>query len=218
MAVGLVHAYKRWNIPFQIQEDVDFDRSLGSLPASPGEQRHAQVDHGCIQRKQVAVQVQLGGLIGIESSRSAHQHRGNLGKNLLVAMLVRIGEIAPLHLSANPRMIKYAASRSQAGLDIPQAFSVRQLSEDHRHKMIVRGKSRRVAQHRIQAGATRKLFARESTKNLSQYRFATIHAPIWRDSSSKTQIDHMPSASLPLALKSVTKVQYVVSQTAVGCR
>ena len=90
----------------------------------------------CIQRIDGIFQINAEGVIRIKTPRFHNKSVGKIAINPPVALLVRVGEIAPRDVPANAKMIKFGFLRAQTDLDVAQTFAERQLCERHAQKLI----------------------------------------------------------------------------------
>lgn len=90
-------------------------------------------------------------------------------------MLVRVRQIRAGHATTDAHPVGERRACSQAGFDPAQALAIRQLTEDHRGKMIVGAQRSRRPGHRKSGRRTRQLVGIQSGKNLSEDRRREVH-------------------------------------------
>ena len=168
---------------------------LGRLVASPGEQRHAQIDNGGVQGIDRVRQVQSQILVAIEPARFLDQDCGEIGIDPPIAAFVGIGQGAARDRTPNAQMIETPVLRTQAGDDVAQTLAEGQLRKRHAQKLI----PARETPHPVVAAVTLHTFAKLVTRKmihqLREQRLSQVHGD--RNSNRSPPFAHL-SFDLPL--------------------
>jgi hypothetical protein len=180
------------------QHRVALHRRLRSLPAHPRKNRQAQLDQAGVDGEQLPIQVQFGRRVPIKTLGPAHQHHGDLGKELRRTVFVGLGQVATLDRPANARVIQQARPRSQTRLDVSKALAISQLRKNHRCEVIVGRQGWRLPHRRVTSRATVKLLGIQTGENLGQYRFAEVDRQNSAFARSRNQIEDTSFLSLPI--------------------
>lgn len=133
-AVGDQH--KRWDCASEIEQSMDFDRSLRFPEVGPWEQRQTQADGGGIERVDSPVQIQSEIVVGIQAAGDSDQRLGKLGIDAPIPSLVRIGKVGASDVATQTHVVKLGRLRLKASGDIPQALPKSQLRESHAQKLV----------------------------------------------------------------------------------
>src|SRR5215468_2420821 len=131
--------YYGGEVATQCQQSVEFDRGFVSAKLRPRKQRQAQIDGGRVQSIGGFLEVDAEGFVGIEDAGLLNENLSEVGEDPPVAFFVRIGQSASRSGLANATVIEFGTQCAEAGFDIPQAFSVGQLSESQNQELLVSG-------------------------------------------------------------------------------
>src|SRR3990172_10213189 len=132
---------KRGNRSSQIEQRVQHDRAFSFAKPGPREQGQTQIDGGRVERIGGLVQVGEERVVDIQLLGQLNQHVGKVGKETPIPMLVGIRQRASGDGPSNAHVIELGGLGSQTGLDVSQAFPVRQLGKSHAEKLIERGEA-----------------------------------------------------------------------------
>ena len=180
------------NIAPQIEQRMEFDRTLVFAKARPWKERQAQIDSGRIERIDRMRQFQAEAVLGVELARGLDQAEGEVLIDALkdsdplwaeahaesyapVAVLVGIRQRALGDAAANAQMVELGGMRAQTGLDIAQAFPVGQLCKGHAQKLVeVRESERRIAP-RVLGYAAPEGVQRQVIHQLGKHQLSRMH-------------------------------------------
>jgi len=164
------------NIAAQIQKCMKLDRSFAFPEFRPGEKRQAKIDSGRIQGVHCLIQLDAEGISGVKLSSFYYEYLGEIGVNPPIPILIGMGESVAGNLSPNAQVIQLGLSCPKAGLNIPQAFSVGELSEGHAKELIPAGKAYDIAMAVVSIDAFSKLVCGDKIHQLGKDGFPGIHA------------------------------------------
>lgn len=163
------------NIAPQIEQRMEFDRTLAFAKARPWKERQAQIDSGRIERIDRMRQFQAEAVLGVELARGLDQAEGEVLIDAPVAVLVGIRQRALGDAAANAQMVELGGMRAQTGLDIAQAFPVGQLCKGHAQKLVeVRESERRIAP-RVLGYAAPEGVQRQVIHQLGKHQLSRMH-------------------------------------------
>ena len=120
----------------QVEERVQLDRGLRPAEVRPGKDRETEVDDAGIEGIDGFLKHQAEVVVETEPPGLHDQHLGEVGIDAPVADLVCIGQGVAGHLAADTHVIKLLPGSAKAGLDVTQAFAVRQLGEGHAAELV----------------------------------------------------------------------------------
>ena len=115
---------------------MQLDRRFGGSESGPREEAQAEVDRGRVQGVGRLFEIYGQHVFRVECAGTPNQDVREVGEDPPVATLIGVRDRAPGNLGAEPRMVKLGAKGTQTDLDVAEAFSVRQLGESHRKKLI----------------------------------------------------------------------------------
>ena len=163
----------------QIQLRVDLDRRLGLSETSPREQRQAQIDgrriDGKHDRRFEPLDVER--LPDVEFARAPDKQQRKILVDAPVPRSVGLGKRAARNRSAKAQVIKLSLARSQAVLQVAQAFSKCQLAERHAEELIPAGESSHLGRIDITSHTTLELLWMNPFDDLREYGFSEVHRP-----------------------------------------
>jgi hypothetical protein len=97
----------------------------------PGEERQTEVDGGRIQCIDGVIQVYSERVVDTESPCSCDEHLREILVHTPIPGLVGVGQRIPGYLPPYPHVVKLRFGCTETCLDVPQAFSVGELSKGH---------------------------------------------------------------------------------------
>ncbi len=122
--VDLVHLamcndHNSWDAAAQVEQGVEFYRSLLLAKLGPGKKRQAQIDGGGIERVNRLGQLHAeAAVVGVERSRAGNQHLREVGVDAPIAHRVRMSQGVARDLTANAEMIELGLLRAQTSFDV----------------------------------------------------------------------------------------------------
>ena len=182
LAVG--NADKRWDIAVKIKESVHLHGSLVLPESGPREQRQAQIDGRGIERVQALRQIDTDRIADVKRSCDPDQNLSEVGVDAPVMRFVGIAQSRPRHLAAQAHVVQLASQATEAGFDIAQTFTIRQLRERHRRQLVPTGKPSEATVAAIPRHALLKFFARQVINQLRKNGASDIHPPLFRFAQS----------------------------------
>ena len=126
---GVRDVDERGDAAAQVQQRVQLDAGLRGSEQRPGEDGHAQVDGGRVQRVHGVVALQPQVLSGVQGAGPRDQPLRELGVDAPVPALVGVREGGAPHRRADAHVVQLGRLRRQAGLDVAQALPAGQLRE-----------------------------------------------------------------------------------------
>jgi len=129
------------NAPPEIEKRVELDRPFVFSEFRPGKESQTEVDGGRIQRIDGVSQVYSEGVVDIELPSSCDEDLREIFVHMPIPDLIGVGQRIPGHLPTYPHVVKLRFGRPKTGLDIPEAFSVRQLGKGHGKVLVPAGKA-----------------------------------------------------------------------------
>jgi len=173
LAVG--DADKCGDVAVQVQQRVHLDGGFVLAESRPGEQRKAEVDGSRVQSVQTLIEIYADRVGGMQWTRNANQHLGEVGVNAPVMRVVGVGQGGPRHATAEAHMVQLAAHRPQARLDIAKTLAVSQLSEGHCQILVATREASVVRITPVAGDTLLKLVGRQMLHELGENSLAKIH-------------------------------------------
>jgi hypothetical protein len=131
--LSLAEEGKLGQVSIVVEDQMEFDRPLGSSEMRPVKHAHTQIDGGGIKANQFILEPEL-----LSSSSLQAATFQEFEKDLLIefpgTMLVGIGQSGTIG-SGDGQMFELALTASQAPGNLPQGMSSAQLTEEHSHKL-----------------------------------------------------------------------------------
>jgi hypothetical protein len=128
-----------WKVPVMVQEQVQFDRSLGPSEMGPVEDAQTQIDGGRIEANEFVLEPEF-----FLSRKLASTSVEQLTKQMLIklpgTMLIRIGQGGAAG-SGDTEVLQFSLTTSQAPGNLPEGMGPAQLTEKHGHKLAPAGES-----------------------------------------------------------------------------
>lgn len=164
------------NIAAQAEQHIELHGCQMFFPASPGEQRHAQLDDGSVECEQIRLQSKLRHGVHIQPLGSPHENVGYLGEDPPIPMVVGISQVRSGDPSAKSHAVRDGWSRAQTSLDSTQALPVCELRKNHRRKVVVNRHRARRSWHRKSSSNAGKFRAVQPCYDLRKDRVTGVHA------------------------------------------
>ena len=133
-SIGNMNKFR--DVSMEIEQGVKFHGSLCSSEVCPREERKTQIDGCRVESVNCGIEIESQIFVGIKSSGFLNKDLCNVRKNPPVASLVGFGERTLRYPTVNADMIELGLQTSETGLDIPQTFSISQLSKYQTQQMI----------------------------------------------------------------------------------
>src|SRR6266705_1430493 len=150
--------------------------------------------------------------------------KGEIGEDAPVVSFIGVRQGRASNPTTESHVVKFAAHRSQARLDVAQTLAVRELSESHRQILIPAGQTSVVLIAVIAGHTLLELDVGEMSDQLRENGSAGIHPPLFRRcgvqpfSSSRlfsVQIVFVPNASYSMDDKGLVRFRKVLYRTPV---
>jgi len=129
---------KGGQIPVMIQEQMQFDGSLGPSEVGPVKDRQTEVNGRRIETDQFVLKTEFLFLRNLTSTAVQEFEKEELIK-LPGAVFIRIGQ-SRVAGSVDPQMFQLPFTTSQPSGDLPERMGTTQLAEEHGHKLSPAGK------------------------------------------------------------------------------
>ena len=151
---------------------METDGPLCLPEACPGKDGQAQVDRRGIQGVNRVLEFYSQRFLVVELPGDADQMMGKIGVDAPVPHLVRLCQSAAGNLAADAHVIELVVLRPEAGFDVPQALSIRQLCESHYAELIHAGEIFYAEVALVPLHATLKGFQRHEVHDLGKHKRA----------------------------------------------
>jgi len=125
----------------QIEQGMEFDCCFRLAEMCPWEKRQAQVDGGGVKCIDRLFQLQAEVVLGIKPSSLRDKHLSKISIDTPVPFLIGFGQGTSSDTSSNTHVVTSGRDGTQAGFDIPQAFTIGQLSKGHAEILVPAGES-----------------------------------------------------------------------------
>lgn len=127
--------YRR-NIAAQVQQRVQFHRSLALAKLGPGKERQTQIDRCRIQRVDSILEFDAKAVVDIQMAGDGDQSLREVCVDAPVAHLIRIRQSVARDATANAHVIELRASRAQTRFDVAETLAIGQLRKRHAQELI----------------------------------------------------------------------------------
>ncbi len=132
---------KGGHIAAKIDERVEFDGGFVASKLRPWKKGQTKADGGRVERVDHGVQIDADRLIDVQAARLGHEDLGKTLKDACIAGFIGVAKRGSTNVSSDAQMVKIGGLCGETGFDITETFAERQLSEDHREKVVIAGKS-----------------------------------------------------------------------------
>jgi hypothetical protein len=166
---------ERRDIATQVQQRVQLDGRLGRAKRRPRKYRQAQVDGAGIQSIDRVFQIDAKRFCGIKTAGDGNERLGKVGVDAPVAHRVRIGQGVAGDIAADAHMIELSRLRSQARLDVAQAFAIGKLCKRHTEILIETRKRFDFVFASVPRYATTKRCPWQMFHDLREHQLAYVH-------------------------------------------
>ena len=168
---------KGWEVALQGQQGVQFYRRLALAELRPGEQGKTQIDRGRVQGIGGVGQIRAERFPCVEFDCLCNQDMRKIAEDAPISFFVGIGQRAFGHMLADARMIEFAPDGFEAGLDVSQAFPIRQLGETHDQELQVTTQFPDVLVPFVSLDTLAKFVLRNVIHQLGKHRTTLLHDP-----------------------------------------
>ena len=170
------NADKAWDCAPQVEQRMQFDRTLGSTKQCPRIHRQAQIDRSRIERINRSIQIDTQRLVGIQRSCNPNQMLSIVGINLPRPRRVRIGQsVARQRRTTKSHVVQTLGLRAKIDFDIAKRFSISQLRKSHCEELIQAGKVFDLVIATMRGDATPKSCQRQMHHDLRENEFALVY-------------------------------------------
>jgi len=165
------------DVPMQIQEGVEFDRTLAFSEFRPREQSQTQIDGRRIQGINRLIQFDTKGVVHIKFPGLGDENLSEIGINMPISGLIGVGEGIAGDLPSNTQVIQSGLGCAQTGLNISQAFPIGQLGKCHTEILVPAGEADYLVIAVVSIDAFSELVCGDKVHQLGKDRFPGIHSP-----------------------------------------
>jgi hypothetical protein len=144
----------------------------------PGEERQAEFDGRRIQRIDSLVQLHVERFPGIEAARLADELLSEVCEDAPITPLARIGKRTAGDPAPDPHVVEALGDRSQAGGDVAQALSIRELSEGHYEELVPAGEAAKPSIPLVSLYAPGERLMRSKADDLREDGTSLVHHPL----------------------------------------
>ena len=163
------------NAASQIQQRVQFHRTLAATEFSPRKQRQAQIDGRGVQGIYGLGQFHSERFVAVEVASGGNQDLREIGVDPPVSMFVGMGQRVARNLSPEAHMIELGLLSTKTGFDIAEAFAIGELSKGQTEKLIPTGEIFDVAIALVPIDANLKLVGWEELHELRENSSSLVH-------------------------------------------
>ena len=176
MHVSLGNVEENGDAALHVQHGMHLHRGLGRHERGPLEYRQTQFNRGGINEVDRTVEIEVeGDIVGVESTRLLNQHLRKIAPDAPVAVLVRIRERGADDLSTESQMVPLVALRTKTDDDVPQTFSVGELSERESKKLVPTGELLRPIRAFVSSDTLIELITNHMIHDLRKDVFSLMH-------------------------------------------
>ena len=172
---SICHMDKRRDRSSQIEKGVKLNGCLVLTEKSPGEERQTEVNRGRVEGVNRVLEFESEVFIGIKVTGLGDEDLGEIRVDAPIASFVGMGQVVPGDVSPDPHVIEPALHRSQAGLDVAETLSIRELSKGQAEKLIQTEKTFEFIISAITANASAELMKRQEIHDLRKDGRRRIH-------------------------------------------
>jgi len=124
------------NASSEVEQGMQFYSAFVGSELGPREKGETQIDGGGVQSIGGLIQFDSEGIVGVEATGLPHEDLGKVGIDSPISDLVGMSQSIARDVSAEAHVIEFPLSRTETGLDVSEAFPIRQLSEGHAEKLV----------------------------------------------------------------------------------
>jgi hypothetical protein len=168
------------DIPAQIEQCVEFDRTLGLAKAGPREEREADIDRRGVEGVHRRGEVHPERLGGIERLGERNEDLGEVGVDPPVARLVGIRQGAARHAAPDAHVVKLRLHRAETRLDVAEALPIRELGEGQAEELVETREAAHLVLALVARDAGAELRQREEVHRLRKDRSTGMHGSLLR--------------------------------------
>jgi hypothetical protein len=162
-------------LPLRSRTGVQLDGALSSPEVRPGKERQTQVDGSGVEGIDGLRKFQSEAVSRVQALGFLDQELGEIGVDAPVPLLVGVGQRAARNPAPEPHVIQLLRHGTKARLDIPEALSKRELSEDQTQELVPAGKAAAPPHAGIPFNAPLKRLVGGMLDYLSEYGASLIH-------------------------------------------
>ena len=122
--------------PPQVQKGMQFHSAFVGSELGPREKGETQIDGGGVQSIRGLIQFDSEGIVSVKATGLPNEDLGKVGIDSPISDLVGMSQSIARDVSAEAHVIEFPLSRTETGLDVSEAFPIRQLSEGHAEKLV----------------------------------------------------------------------------------
>ncbi len=163
------------NAASQIQQRVQFHRTLAATEFSPRKQRQAQIDGRGVQGIHSLGQLHSKRFSTVKVASGGNQDLGEIGVDPPVAVFVGVCQRVARNLAPEAHMIEFGLLGTKTGFDIAEAFAIGELSEGQTEELIPTGEIFDVAIALVPIDANLKLVGWEELHELRENSSSLVH-------------------------------------------
>lgn len=178
MPFSLGNMKKCRDVAAQIQQRVDFDGGLRLAEPRPRKQGETKIDHRRVESVEGVIEFDSKRIVGMERPCDTDQGLRAICNYRPIPILVGIGQCRARNCSAEAHVVELAAHGMEARFDISQAFSVSQLGEGHRQKLIPAREPLQIPVTAVAGDTFLKVLVRSVRHQLGENGAASVHGPL----------------------------------------
>ena len=161
-----------------VEQDVDFDSTLGATELGPRKEPQTQRDGGRVQRQELSAELKFRRPVVPQHALGAEPLQGRPEQVLEEAgrtVLGGVGERGLLRCLIDAQVGELAQAAGQAVADLAQGVGLSQLAEQHGHELSPAGEPLRTALGAVSLDQCRELRSREVLQQLTEQARSLYH-------------------------------------------
>ena len=169
------------NVAAQVEQRMQFDRSLGRPERSPRKYRQAQIDSGRIQCIDRLREIDAKRFVHVERARYPNQALCEVGIDAPVSNRIRIGQRVARYRAAKAHVVELGGLAAQTRFDVAQTLAIGKLRERHAQKLVETSEVLDLVLSFVASDTSAKSGQRQVRHHLRKNKFARVH---WQSSQS----------------------------------
>jgi hypothetical protein len=176
MSLAVRNTDKAWDRALQVEQPMEFDRTLCSTKRYPRINRQAQIVRGRIKHTNRCVQIDTERLVGTKRPRNPNQMLSVIGIDLPWTRRIRIGQrIARKRRASKSHVVQMLSLSAQIDFDIAKRLPICQLNKAHREELKQACGVFDLVIVTIRGDAMSKSYQKQMHHDLRENEFALVH-------------------------------------------
>ena len=167
--------HKTEDVAPQIQQRVELHRAFPTAKLRPRKEAQTQIDCRGVESIDGLFECHSQRIVGVQFSRSANQHLGEVGIDPPIVDAIGIRQRAPRNLTPKTGMIQLRSHGPQTRLDVAEAFAKSQLGKRQAKELIATGEAPRTTIPTVPPNARVELVPRQKVHDLCEHNLSRMH-------------------------------------------